>query len=147
MGVVHSPDSKYAEEMRRWEALHTQYGPPGRPYEYREYPTQMYKAGRNDAGRSVILESRRAEDSTERERLERDGFVCGGQQAALDALERSELELAKLAAEINYDAQHKLSDKARAEVEAAQADAGMRHIGEIPEKPKRKHTRKAVQTA
>lgn len=142
MAVVHSPDSGYAQEMRKWEANYTQFGPPGRPYSYQSYPTRMYKAGRNAAGRSDIVDAQTANDESERRVLEGRGFVVGGQAAALEALERQEQYEAKLAAEINYEAAHKLSERAAAEVAAAQAEAGARHLPSIPETPVKRRGRK-----
>jgi hypothetical protein len=138
MAVVHSPDSEFAKEMRKWEAHHTQYGPPGRPYTYQPYPTRMYKAVRADDG-SRTFEAFTANDEHEQRNLESRGFVVGGQQAALDALSAAELEHSKLAAERNWEVAHgRVSEKAAAEVAAHEAAAGARHLPSIPEAPKRR---------
>lgn len=143
MGVVHSQDSGYAEEMRKWESQHTQYGPPGRPYTYQPFPTRMYKAGRNAHGKIVILDAQTAGDEDEQRNLESRGFMVGGQAAAIEACEQQELEIAKLAAERNYEIAHgKHSEGAIAEVRAAEAAAGARHLAEIPETPIKKRGRK-----
>lgn len=140
MPVVHAPKSAYAEERRKWEATHTEYGPPGRPYTYQPFPTRMYKALRQADG-SRTFEAFTANDAHEQRNLESRGFVVGGQQAALDALSAQELEHATLAAEINYDARYRLSEKARADVDAAQAQAGARHLPVVPETPIKKRGR------
>ena len=147
MAVVHSQDSGYAVERRKFEAHHTEFGPPGRPYTYQEYPMRMYRATREaDGGR--VCEGQTAGDEHERRNLESRGFVSGGQGAAIAALEAQELEQSKLAAELNYEAKYRLSPKAAAEVEAAQAAAGARHLPMVPEAPvKRKRRTKAEMAA
>lgn len=145
MAVVYTPESEYAKEMRKWEALHGQFGPPGRPYTYQPYPTRMYKATRQSSG-DRTFEAQTAHSENEQRNLESRGFVAGGQQAALDALTASERSHAELAAEINYDARHGMGEKARAEVEQAQASAGARHLPMIPEAPVKKRGRPAKAT-
>lgn len=149
MAVVHAPDSEFSKEMARWEAHHTQYGPPGRPYTYQPFPTRMYKAGRTAQGQSAILDAATAHDEHEQRNLESRGFVVGGQQAALDALAAQEQEIAILAANRNYT-DRRMSDKAQAESQAVELAAGARHLAEIPETPiKRRRGRqpKAAATA
>ena len=137
MGVVFTPESEYAKEMRKWNAHHSEYGPPGRPFVQAEYPWRLYKATRQKDG-TRTFDGQTANDAHERRNLESRGFVTGGQQAALDALEAVEREHAILAAEINYEVRHGLSEKARAEVEAHQEAAGARHLPMIPEAPKKR---------
>ena len=144
MGVAHSADSEYVKELQRWEG-HKYFGdlPPGRPYVYREYPTRMYKAGRNAEGKSAIVDAQTANDEHERRNLESRGFVVGGQAAAMEAFEAQEREIATLAAERNYEiAKGRLSEKAAAEVHAHEAAAGARHLAEIPETPIKRRGRK-----
>lgn len=141
MPVVHTPESEYAKEMRRWEAHHTQFGSPGRPYTFQAYPTRMYKATRQSDG-SRTFEGFTANDEHERRNLESRGFVVGGQQAALDALEAIEKAHAELAAEINYEQRHKLSEHASAEVEQARHEYGeARHMPVVPETPRPRRTK------
>lgn len=137
MPVVHTPESEYAKEMKRWEAHHTQYGAPGRPYAYQAYPTRMYKATRQPDG-SRTFEGHTANDEHERRNLESRGFVVGGQQAALDALAADEKVHAELAAEMNWEQKHgRVSEKASAEIEQARSDYGeARHMPVVPEAPK-----------
>lgn len=140
MPVVYTPESGYAKETRKWEAHHTQFGPPGRPYVFSEYPSRMYRAMRQKSG-DRTLEAETAGNDTERSSLESRGFVVGGQQAALDALTAQEKSYAELAAEINYDARHGMGEKARVEVDMAQDAAGARHLPMIPETPVKRRGR------
>lgn len=141
MAVVHAPDSEFAKEMARWEAHHTQYGPPGRPYTYQPFPTRMYKAARNEHGQSAIVDAATAHDTTEQRNLESRGFVVGGQQAALDALAAQEQEIAILAANRNYH-DRRMSEQAQAEARAAEFEAGARHLAAIPETPIKRRGRR-----
>lgn len=138
MAVVHGSDSAYAKERRKWEAHHTEFGPPGRPYTFTDYPTRMYRVTRKADG-TRTHEGQDARDENDRARWESRGFVHGGLQAAYDAADRAETELAKLAAERAYEVSSgKLSEKAAAEVQAHEAAAGARHLPTIPEAPKRR---------
>lgn len=131
--------SKYAEEMRKWEAHHSQFGPPGRPYEYHAYPTRMYKASRPAAGGPPTFEGVDAHNDAERDSLERIGFVHGGQAEALAALERREFEIAELAANRAYT-DRTMSEKARAEADAADSRT-IHHLPAIPETPVKRRGR------
>jgi hypothetical protein len=139
MAVEHGKDSNYAKEMRKWEAHHTEFGPPGRPYTYRDFPARMYKAFRGPEGR-LSFESFEAGNEDEARNFESRGFRRG-QAQAFDALTANELEASKLAAEINYDAR-RLSLNAQLEIERAQQAAGARHLPSIPETPIKKRGRK-----
>lgn len=140
MPVEYSRESGYAKEMLKWEQHAGVWGVnPGHPYEYREYPMRLYKAARNAEGKMDLGEGRTAENDAERSLLEGQGFVAGGPAEAVAALEREEQYIAKLAAEREWEIQHgRLSDKAVAEVRAEEAAAGSRHLGEIPDAPKRR---------
>lgn len=127
------PQTAYAKEICKHEAHHTQYGPPGRPYVYREYPHRMYKPKRVDGG--VTFEAQDADDESQRERLERQGFFFGGQGAALEALEKQEYEMAELAAN-RVIPEQRMSDKARAEA-AAVDESTIRHLPVISEANKK----------
>ncbi len=140
--------------MRKHEALYTIYGPPGRPYVHRDYPMMMYRFLRAKDG-TPVAEGEVAPGVDERRNLESRGFVAGGQGKAWEAFEAQELEHAKLAAEINYDAKHKLSEQASAEVQTAQETFGAQHLPEVPRTPVKKlgwpkgkpRGKKAVETA
>jgi hypothetical protein len=126
--------SAYAKEIVKHEANFTQYGAPGRLYEFRAYPTMLYRATRGKSGPD--FEGATAHDDAERERHERSGFVHGGKAAALAALERQEFEYAELAANRAYT-DRSMSDKAR--TEAAKVDeATVQHLPAIPDAKERK---------
>lgn len=128
--IVIGPNTAYAQEIRKWEANFTQYGPPGRPYVHRDYPARMYRPSRPPQGGPAVFEGADAADERERERLERVGFVYGGQGAALEALEAREFEIAELAANRALG-DRKMSAKAQAE--ADKVDTGtIQHLGAIP---------------
>lgn len=133
--VVIGPQTAYAKELVKWEANHTQYGAPGRPYVYRDYPHMMYKPTRSLRDGSVRMDGQIADDESQRERLERQGFVFGGQGEAMQALERQEFEYAELAAN-RVIPEQRMSDKARAEA-AAVDDATIRHLPSINEANKK----------
>ena len=143
MAVVHAPESTFSKEMAKWETTFTQYGPPGRQYTFQEYPSRLYKAVRNPDG-SRTFEGVTVNDADEQRNFESRGFVAGGQQAALDALAEQEQEVAVLAANRNYNDRN-MSERAQAEAAEVIASAGARHVAEIPEKPKRKYTRKVTE--
>lgn len=142
MGVVHVPDSAYAKEMCKWNAHHSEFGPPGRPYTFQPYPARMYKAARLPDGTRAIVEAQDAGNADEQRRLETRGFVAGGQGAALEALDAQEREYAQLAAERNFEVR-RMSEGARSEVAQAEDEAGARHLPVIPERPKRRRGRRA----
>ena len=135
MPVVHTPDTPYAQEMRRHEANYTIYGSPGRPYEFREYPAMMYRFVREAKTGTPIPEGQIAADEHARRNLESRGFVFGGQGKALDVFEAEQTEHAKLAAELNYDVKNKLSERAAREVTDAQQTFGAQHLPVVPETP------------
>jgi hypothetical protein len=133
MGVVFTTDSLYAREMRKWEATHTQFGAPGRPYTFMEYPKRLYKAERTDRG-IQITESHDVPDAdTERNLLSR-GFHFG-QDKAIAAIEAEQTTLGALAAEREWQIQHgRLSDAAVREIRAAEAEHGATHLPDVPVK-------------
>lgn len=129
--LIVGPQTAYAQEIVKWEANYTQYGAPGRPHVHRDYPARMYKPSRPPQGGPAVFEGATAADERERERLERVGFVYGGQGAALAALAAREFELAEVAANRALN-DSRMSAKAQAEAEAV--DAGtIQHLGAIPE--------------
>lgn len=144
MPVEYGKESNYAKEMRKHEATHTEFGPPGRPYVYRHYDTRMYKAERVD-GKHRITDAQTAHDEHEQRNLESRGFVYGGQAAAIEALTKTEFESATGAAEREWQIQHgRVSEKATAEVRQAEASVST-HLADVPVtpiKPRRKPGRK-----
>lgn len=133
MPVEWGQESEYSKEVRKWNSTHTQFGPPGRPYVFQEYPIRMYLAGRNDKGQSDVLDAQTAESEVERRNFESRGFRAG-KAAAFEALTAREFDAAQLAAERNY-VERTMSDKAQAEAASANAAAGARHLASVPETP------------
>lgn len=139
-GIVHNPQSEWAKEARKWEATHTEFGPPGRPYVYREYPTWMFKAAALPEGGIGIVAHELVETPEKRDRFESAGFRMEPLQA-IEAYTKQQLEFAKLAAEREYDKRHGLSAKAVAEVNAIEDAAGAQHLPTIAERPGRRRGR------
>ncbi len=139
-GVVHNPASPHSREMAKWEMGYNPYGPPGRPREsvgYQHYPAMFYKMKRRTTNGDFITEHYQlADNETEARHLESQGYRMG-QTAAIAYVEGLEQAVAVAAAERNYQDRN-ASDKAKAEIAAAEAEAGAQHIGEIPEKPIRR---------
>lgn len=136
-----NPSSGYAAEIRKHEANYTIYGPPGRPYEYREYPTMMYRPTRPSSGGRVDFEGQTANDKHERGSLERMGFIHGGRAAALAALEAREFEIAELAAN-RVIPERRMSEKAREEADRIDSST-IQHLAAIPEQPIKRRGRPA----
>lgn len=130
-------DSAYAKEITKHEAHYTQYGPPGRPYVYREYPTMLYRASRpKQGGVEPNFEGVEAKDERERANFESQGFVHGGKAAALAKLEAQEFEIAELAANRAFN-DRRMGEKAQAEAAAVDEAAGIRHVAAVPEANKK----------
>lgn len=146
MPVEYGSESNYAKEMRRWEAYHGPFGPPGRQFVQQTYPQMMYRAERVD-GVIKMVEHHLAGNDDEQRNFESRGFHVGP-QAAHDAIARQQTEHGILAAEREFQIQHnRLSEKAVAEVRAAEQAHGSTHLPDVPETPirkKRKYTRKVV---
>ena len=145
MPVVHAPETEYAKEMRRWEAHHTQFGPPGRPWGSPngpggEFPKMLYKGIRQADG-SRVLEHFIVKSDDEQRNMQSRGYEVT-QELALEALDKEHTEHGKLAAELNFEAR-RMSEGARAEIAAAQEAAGARHLPVIPETPKKRPGRPA----
>lgn len=146
--TINLPQStEYAKEMARWEAFPSKWGGAGRPYQYREFPKRVYKAEQTAEGRVITGET--CPDARDLPNFLSRGFH-ESQQAAIDALAREQTEHGKLAAERNWEIAHgRISEQAAAEVRAAEADHGARHLPAVPETPiratdKRRRQREAV---
>jgi len=133
MGVMWSQDSEYAKERRRWESYHTEFGEPGRPYTFQEYPLMVFRASRpSSGGATPILEHHIVEDEQQERNMLSRGFVRGPDHA-VQMLEQQERELATAAAERAYQ-DKRMSEKAQAQ--AATADEStISHLGEVPRTP------------
>lgn len=143
MSVIYAPDSAYAKEMVKHEAQYSPFGPGLRPYAYRDYPMTMHRAGRPAGGMGVdtIVETHDVSSDAEETKWHAEGFRRTPLEA-LDAFESQQLEIAKLAAERNYDVKNKLSEKAGAEVAMHEAAHGG-HLASIPVTPIKKRGRPA----
>lgn len=142
MGVLHSPDSTFAKEMTKFEAQGSTLGPGLRPYLFRQFPMMMHLAGRLSQGGTGITETR-VVDAEQYTSMQAMGFRDTPLEA-LDAFEAQQLEFAKLAAERAYEVRHTLSQKAGAEVMAAEEAAGAKHLPTIAERPIRRRVRKGA---
>ncbi len=141
MPVEHGSASNYAVEMRRHEAYHTPYGAPGRPYTFKEFPKAMYRFKR-EAGKGIVQDEYHVvKNDLEQRNLESRGFH-ETQEAAIAAIEREHTEHGKLAAEREYAIRHgHHSERAVAEVRAAEEAHGATHMPVMPETPIKKRTR------
>lgn len=141
MPVEYGVESNYAKESRKWEAYPTRFGPPGRPYQYREYPKRLYKFA-HESGRGIVeVDAQDAGDADEERNLLSRGF--NERERAYADARAEQTEHGKLAAERAWEIEHgRLSDKAAAEVRAAEADHGARHLPSVPETPIRRRGRK-----
>jgi hypothetical protein len=134
------PSTEYAKEMRKWEANHTKYGAPGRPFTYKEFPKRLYKAEWDSDGIKMV-DAQNAGNADEQRNLESRGFHAR-QEDAIEAVRRVQTEHGRLAAERNYEIQHgRISERAAAEVRAAETEHGARHLPEVKEKPMRRKRR------
>lgn len=141
MGMLLGPETEYAKEMRKWESYPSQWGPGGRPYQFREFPKRLYKAARVDGKGIQITEALTARDTTEEANLLSRGFHFG-QPAAIEAIEREHTEHGKLAAEREWQIRHgRLSERATAEAREAEAAHGAKHLPDVPETPRRRGRR------
>jgi hypothetical protein len=134
MAMLHNPDSEYAKEMAKWEAHHSPFGPPGRPYDPNvKFPAMCYRIDSVKGGAPEIVERREAQSETELANLRSRGFGNGAGEA-MDAYHARHAALAEAAANRAYTDRN-LGDPARREVEAFEAST-MDHVAEVPEKRK-----------
>lgn len=137
--IVVTENTEYAREMRKHEAQHTKYGPPGRPYVRQEFPKRLYKAERSDKG--VTFEGFTVNNEDEQRNMQSRGWSLT-QAEAQDALIRENTEHGKLAAERNFEIKHgRISERAAEEVRQAEA-AHSGHLPEVKEKPIARRGRK-----
>lgn len=137
MGVLHSPESAFAQERVKWEAQHTEMGPGQRPYLKREYPMMLHLAGRpaNGLGAAEIIETVEVGSEREADLYRSRGFRPTPLEA-LDVWNGQQFEIAELAAERNFD-ERRMSARARQEAETANAHA-VDHLASVPETPIRR---------
>lgn len=146
-GIVHNPASAYAREMAKWEMRYSPYGPPGRPIEtvgFQEWPARYYKMSRSKTNGDFLVEhDTDAENETQARLLENQGYRRG-RVAAQAFVEECEQRIAVAAAERAH-AERRMSEKARAEAQAAD-DATSQHVAEVPVTPIKKRGRPAKVT-
>jgi hypothetical protein len=131
VGVLHPPESAYVKETEKWEGhKHGMMGtPPARPYVYRRYPLTLYRAADADGG-PIISETLVADSDTQEAAILSRGFA-ETPLLAFERLRAQNLEIAKLAAERNFELR-RMSPQAQAEVAAFEAQTD----GHQPEKPR-----------
>ena len=146
MAIVATPETSEAKERVKWEAEHSMYGPPQRRYVYREYPLMMHKAGRptdGKGGKDEIIETVIVDGENTATAKWHEGFRKDPKEA-LEAFAAESLEIAKLAANLDWQTKHGLSENAVAEVHTAQA-AHAGHMPMMPITPIKKRGRPAKQ--
>lgn len=134
--------SPYAAEMRKWEAHHSKFGDPDRPYVMREFPKMLYKGVQGEP-----METHVVNDEAEQRKYEAKGYATT-QERALDLLERDQRESGTAAAERNFEIEKgRISERAAAEVRAAEAEHGAKHLPEVKETPIKRVRRTKAQIA
>jgi hypothetical protein len=119
----------YAKEMARWN----------KPYVYAEFPKMLFRGTTTTAGR-VDVEQRIV--ASEREEADALAFGwCVHPQVAKDAETKRQEAIGTTAAERAWT-DRSMSPAAQAEAAAADAAAGAKHLGEIPERPRRRRSHK-----
>jgi hypothetical protein len=92
----------------------------------------LYRAKRPLNGGSPVIEHHIVQDEQEERNMQSRGFVRGPDNA-IKALEHSEQDVARAAAERAY-ADQRMSAKAQAEVQVLD-ESTIQHIGSVPETP------------
>lgn len=144
MSLIHSKDSAYAVEMRKWEAQHTEFGPPGRPYQYAPYPAMFYRIDQNSNGGFDITDRITVDDENAANNLRSRGYGNGAGEAMQLCLDRQK-EIAALAANRAFSDQ-RMSEKAQREAAAVDAET-IEHVPVIPETPIRRKPGRPAKTA
>lgn len=140
--IAVNASSPYAQEMRKWEAHHSVFGPPGRPYEKREFPKMLYKGVQGEPMETFVVN-----DEAEQRKYEAKGYATT-QERALDLLERDQRESGTAAAERNFEIEKgRISERAAKEVRAAEAEHGATHLPEVKAQPVRRKRRTKAEMA
>jgi hypothetical protein len=116
----------YAKEMARWN----------RPYVHQEFPKALYMGTTTTAGRVELIQPPRIVTSAQEEQDALAGGWSPNPQHALDAETQRQEAIGTAAAERAFT-DRRMSAAAQREAEAADQAAGAKHLGEIPERPKR----------
>lgn len=147
MSMFIDPTTPYGKELWKWDHHQGEAHPQDssikgmRPPHHQDYPAMMYKALQKNPWK---FEQEIAKDEPVQRNLESRGFVAGGKQAAANAFDAAQQNLAVMAAARNYE-DRRMSEPAQAERDTAE-QASSTHLGEIPRKPVRKYVRKAKTT-
>lgn len=131
MAMLHNPDSEYAKEMAKWEANHSVFGPPGKPYDPNvKFPAMCYRIDSVKGGSPEIVERREAHSETDLQNLRSRGFGNGAAEA-MDAYNSRNAAVAEAAANRAYTDRN-LSENAQREVAEFESST-MDHVAEVPE--------------
>lgn len=116
----------YAKEMARWNA----------PYHHQAFPKALYMGTTTTAGRVELIQPPRIVTSEREEQDALSAGWCPNPQHALDAETKRQEAIGTAAAERAYT-DRQMSPAAQREAAAADQAAGAKHLGEIPEQPRR----------
>lgn len=139
MPVLYAPESPESQERTKFEAQYSPWGPPKRPYAFQPYPMMLHKAGppsqlpgapASAMGAITIVDTISVASEREGNVYRAQGY-CNTPLEALDGYESMIAEHAALAANLEYQKKNQLSERAAAEVEAAQSA----HAGHLPSVP------------
>lgn len=143
--MLHSPESPESQERVKFEAEYSPWGAPKRPYIHRDYPMMMHLAGppQGGMGAITIIESETVDGpGLHQDHLHSRGF----RPTPLEALahyEATQTEYMKLSGNLEYQKKNTLSERAAAEVTAAQ-NAHNGHLPMVPETPIRRRVKRAA---
>jgi hypothetical protein len=124
----------YAKEMARWN----------KPYEYQEFPKMLFRGTTTTAGR-LEVEQRIVSSTGEEDAALNAGWATHPERAKEAETRRQEAIGTAAAERASTDRQ--LSERAQAEAAAADQAAGAKHLGEIPERPRRRRPSRAKKEA
>lgn len=135
MAILRDPDSREAKERVKFEAQYTAFGPGQRPYVKRDYPMLLHKAGRPSGGMgaAIIVEHQEVGSEQEADVYRSRGFRPTPLEA-LDVWDGEQKLFAELAAERNWEAKNRHSERAQSEIAQAEAVA-VDHLASMPVTP------------
>lgn len=164
-GIVIVPGSNYANEVAKFEQFHSQYTAgtqPGRPYTYRPFPKMVYRAERYNGAPACMAaapdplafrdprefdraEAMAAKFNENCQRIVKDdreyqkAMEEGYRESLAEAIERLVAKDANTSldtAHRNYEDRN-MSEMAKREIAAIEAESGGDPVPEIPESPRR----------
>lgn len=142
MGVLYAPESPESQARVKFEAQYSPWGPPKRPYAFQAYPMMLHKAGppsqlpgapASAMGAITIVDTISVSSEREGNEYRARGY-CNTPLEALEGYEAMIAEHAALAANLEHQKKNQLSERAAAEVQAAQ-DAHSGHLPSVPVTP------------